>query len=130
MVIIMSDNFPVTQKAKWTPQSILLFLVFFFSGFSALIYQVVWQRLLTLHYGVGPVSVTLIVSVYMVGLGVGSLFGGYLAEKVRSKIVLYSAIELLIGIFGLISLPFLHWIGSATAGSSYVLSLFFMFLFL
>ena len=125
-----SDSLTATQGVKWTPQSILLFLVFFFSGFSSLIYQVVWQRLLTLHYGVGPVSVTLIVSVYMVGLGVGALFGGYLAEKVKAKIMLYAVVELLIGIFGLISLPLLHWIGSSTAGSSYIISLFFMFLFL
>ncbi|MBK9774087.1 MAG: hypothetical protein IPP57_25260 [Candidatus Obscuribacter sp.] len=47
----------------------LLCLIFFFSGASSLLYQVAWQRLLTINYGVGPVSVTLIVSMYMLGLG-------------------------------------------------------------
>jgi len=111
------------------PTAILSF-VFFFSGFSALIYQVVWQRLLTLHYGVGPISTTLIVSVYMIGLGLGALFGGYLSERVTNKIILYFVIELLIGIFGIISLPLLDFIGRHSAGSSYEFSLLYMSVFL
>jgi len=107
-----------------------LSFIFFFSGFSALIYQVVWQRLLTVHYGVGAISMSLIVSVYMVGLGLGALFGGYLAERTTRRITLYCIVEFLIGAFGLISLPLLSFIGSHTAGSSYVLSLFYMFAFL
>ncbi len=108
----------------------LFSIIFFFSGFAALIYQVVWQRLLTLHYGVGSISIILIVSVYMVGLGLGALAGGYLAEKVQRRLLLYFIIELLIGIFGLISLPLLDFIGYFTAGSNYLLSLIYIFLFL
>jgi len=37
---------------------VVLRLVFFFSGFASLMYQVVWQRLLTVHYGVGAVATT------------------------------------------------------------------------
>lgn len=131
------DNFTSPSSGERAMQSkmpirpaALLSFIFFFSGFSALIYQVVWQRLLTVHYGVGPVSITLIVSLYMVGLGLGALFGGYLAERSGNKVALYFVIELLIGIFGLISLPLLAFIGQHTAGSSYVWSLFYMFSFL
>jgi len=66
----------------------------------------------------------------MVGLGLGALFGGYLAERGGNKITLYFVIELFIGIFGLISLPLLEFIGQHTAGSSYVWSFFYMFAFL
>ena len=38
----------------------LVAIIFFFSGLSALIYQVVWQRLLTIYYGVGPISIALV----------------------------------------------------------------------
>ncbi len=93
--------------------------VFFFSGFAVLIYQVIWQRALTLYYGVGTISMTLIVSIYMVGLGFGSLIGGYLAERVEKRLFLYFLVELLIGIFGIISLPFLNFLGKHTAGSNY-----------
>ena len=108
----------------------LLSFIFFFSGFAALMYQVVWQRLLTLHYGVGAISIALIVSVYMFGLGIGALFGGFLAERIKNKIFLYFIVELLIGCFGLISLSFLDFLGKYTAGSNYSLSFIYMFLFL
>ena len=58
--------------------------LFFFSGFSALIYQVVWQRMLFTFFGVNIESVTLIVIIFMFGLGVGALIGGLV-----SKIFLY-----------------------------------------
>ena len=43
----------------------LLGLAFFLSGAAALVYQVVWQRILTLHTGIGVVSVSLIVASFM-----------------------------------------------------------------
>jgi len=108
----------------------LLSFIFFFSGASAIIYQVAWQRILTTYYGVGAISIVLIVSVYMAGLGIGSLLGGFLAERVKNKISLYFVVELLIGCFGVISLPFLDFLGRSTAGSSYLVSFFCMFMFL
>jgi spermidine synthase len=108
----------------------VLALVFFTSGSVSLIFQVVWQRLLTLSYGVGPVSVTLIVSVYMFGLGFGSLLGGYLAERMRRRIDLYLLLEASLGVFGLLSLPYLDILGRATAGCSHAVAFVCLFLFL
>lgn len=109
---------------------LLLPCIFFFSGTASLMYQVVWQRLLTLHYGVGSVSTTIIVSVYMLGLGIGAYAGGMLAERVKNKIALYCAIELLLGFFGFISPHFLNLLGNHTAGSSHIVSLCWIFVFL
>ena len=53
-----------------------LYLLFFSSGFPALIYQIVWQRALFAIYGINVESVTVVVSAFMLGLGVGSLLGG------------------------------------------------------
>jgi len=101
----------------------LLSCIFFASGFASLLYQVAWQRLLTVHYGVGSISVTLIVSVYMLGLGFGALCGGYLSERVSGTIRLYATIEAAIALFGLTSLSFLELLGDWTAGSDYITSL-------
>lgn len=105
-------------------------LVFFGSGFAALIYQVVWQRLLTLPYGVGTISIAVIVSAYMLGLGLGALLGGVLAERIKNKILLYFGVELLIGMFGVASLPFFKLLARATAGSGYAAAFFYQFIFL
>ena len=116
------------MKSKFSVN--LLGSVFFASGFSSLIYQVSWQRILTLYYSVENISTTLIVTVYMLGLGLGAIIGGYFAERVRHKLILYVGIELLIGVFGCISIPFLEFLGKSTAGSSYTTSFMYMFAFL
>jgi len=107
-----------------------LSFIFFFSGFASLMYQIAWQRLLTLYYGVGTISITLIVSVYMFGLGVGALIGGALAERIHDKLRLYFVVQLLLAVFGFVSLPFLDFLGRLTAGSNYVISLWYMGSFL
>jgi len=105
-------------------------LVFFFSGFASLMYQVVWQRLLTGYYGVGSGATTLIVSTYMLGLGLGALAGGALAERVKRRVPLYVLIELALGAFGAASPWLLDLLGRHTAGSSYPVSLLCMAAFL
>lgn len=78
--------------------------IFFISGFSALIYQVSWQRLLFTGFGVDLTSITLIISVFMMGLGIGAFFGGRIADKFSQKIILiFCLVELFIGLFGLVS---------------------------
>ncbi|MBI3500574.1 MAG: fused MFS/spermidine synthase [Bacteroidetes bacterium] len=109
---------------------LIILLVFFLSGAAALIYQVAWQRLLTVYYGVGFYSVTLIVSIYMFGMGIGGYVGGKLSEKVKEKIKLYLGIEILIGLFGVASPYILDFIGQKTAGVNYFFTAVLLFLFL
>jgi predicted membrane-bound spermidine synthase len=80
---------------------ILLGVAFFLSGAAALVYQVVWQRILTLHTGIGVVSVALIVAAFMAGLGFGSHLGGLLSARVspRRALRLFATIELAVGVF-------------------------------
>ncbi|MDM1246088.1 fused MFS/spermidine synthase [Acinetobacter sp. R933-2] len=78
--------------------------IFFISGLSALIYQVCWQRLLFTGFGVDLTSITVIVSVFMSGLGIGAFFGGRIADKFsKNIIILFCLIEFGIGCFGLLS---------------------------
>jgi spermidine synthase len=93
-----------------------LFLV---SGFSALIYQVVWQRTLFATFGINSESVTVIVSVFMFGLGIGALAGGYLQQRYpRHLLRLFLALELGIGAFGLVSLELIGLVSTAAGDTS------------
>lgn len=98
---------------------ILFAALFLVSGTAGLIYEIVWERLLELYFGVTMVAITLIVSAYMAGLGLGSLFGGRIARRVRSLLFLYGLVEIGIGLFGLVSPSLFTWVGRATAGSPY-----------
>lgn len=91
--------------------SILLFL-FFISGVPALTYQVIWQKLLFTVFGVDLQSVAIIVSTFMLGLGLGALLGGQIGDRSKDKQVLFFVlIELGIGLFGLISYSLIRYIG-------------------
>src|SRR5947209_19389363 len=81
------------------------YLLFFVSGFPALLYQIVWERALFTLYGVNIESVTIIVTVFMLGLGLGSLAGGKLSTRPGVQLLrAFGAIELSIGAFGAVSL--------------------------
>lgn len=79
--------------------------VFFASGFAALVYQVVWQRMLAIFSGVDVYSATLIVAAFMGGLGVGHMGGGYAADRVspRTSLLFFAIAELAVAGFGLAS---------------------------
>ena len=88
----------------------VLLLVFFFSGFAALLYQVVWQRWLVFYTGISSLSISLIVSAFMAGLGLGYLMGGIIADRgVKNRLILYFVFaESGIGIFALLSKPIIY----------------------
>ena len=84
----------------------LLFALFFVSGFSALLYQVIWQRVLAIFSGADVFSITIVVTAFMGGLGCGGLAGGYLADRFgqRQRIVLFAFAELAVAVFAFFSL--------------------------
>jgi hypothetical protein len=71
----------VRPKADFANAIRTCYLLIFFSGFPALLYQIVWQRALFTIYGVNIESVTVIVTIFMLGLGLGSLAGGWLSKR-------------------------------------------------
>jgi spermidine synthase len=68
-------------------------------------YQVVWQRWLVFYIGISSLSISLIVSAFMAGLGLGYLLGGYVADRIKTinAIVFFILAELGIGIFAFFS---------------------------
>ncbi|MBV8049703.1 MAG: fused MFS/spermidine synthase [Acidobacteriaceae bacterium] len=91
---------------------------FFVSGFPALLYQIVWERALFTLYGVNIESVTMVVTAFMLGLGLGSLLGGAISRRRDWPLLrIFAAAELLIGSYGLLSLRLFHWAANFNAGS-------------
>src|SRR5438105_2115111 len=95
------------------------YVLFFFSGFPALLYQIAWQRALFTIYGVNIESVTIIVTIFMLGLGLGSLAGGWLSKRRGIPLLpMFAAIEGGIGVFGGISLQLYHGVAAFTSSAS------------
>jgi spermidine synthase len=92
-----------------------LFAMFVLSGFSGLVYQVVWVRMALASFGVITPVVSVVVSVFMLGLAVGSWAGGRWIERSfaatrLSPIAFYGGTELFIAL-GALVLPRLFVLG-------------------
>jgi predicted membrane-bound spermidine synthase len=83
----------------------LLYFVFFLFGFSALIYQTAWQRMLGLFGGSDAIAATLVVGAFLFGLGIGSLWAASFADRLsgRRAIQAFALCELGIAAFALTS---------------------------
>ena len=93
------------RKGNATP---LGFFVFFIaSGFCSLLYQVVWLRLAMASFGVTAPMVSIVLSLFMAGLALGSWGAGRLvaARPGWSALRLYALSELSIGASGLLVAP-------------------------
>ncbi len=97
----------------------LIHLFFFISGMPALSYQLAWQRVLFRVFGVNMESVTVVVTAFMLGLGIGSLVGSRIAvRRTLQPLLLIAVIELCVGLFGLVSIGLFDWADHFVQGFS------------
>lgn len=82
--------------------SLVLLSIFFTSGISALLYQIVWLKYLGLIFGNTVYAASTLIAVFLGGLGLGAfLFSRSFAGK--RPLVVYSCVEALIGLIGAFS---------------------------
>src|SRR5216684_5755945 len=102
-------------RAIKPPGGLIIFLLFFFSGFCGLLYQVVWTRMAFASFGIITPVLSVVLSVFMLGLSLGSWLTGKWVEQwvARTRlpaISFYAAAELAIGI-GAFAVPALFRVG-------------------
>jgi spermidine synthase len=90
------------------------FLFFFISGFCSLLYEIIWLRLAMAQFGVTSALVSIVISMFMAGLGLGSWGGGRLFHKYGNRIGfsalrIYALTELLIGVSAIMVPWQLQW---------------------
>ncbi|MGC2112577.1 MAG: fused MFS/spermidine synthase [Candidatus Korobacteraceae bacterium] len=83
------------------------FCFFFLSGFCSLLYEIVWLRLAMAQFGVTSALVSIVLSMFMAGLGLGSWASGRLIRRYGDGIKthalrFYALTELLIGVSALV----------------------------
>jgi spermidine synthase len=83
------------------------FIFFLVSGFCSLLYEVLWLRLAMAQFGVTTALTSIVISMFMAGLGLGSWGSGRLIRKYENSIRtptlrLYALAELLIGMSALL----------------------------
>jgi spermidine synthase len=78
---------------------ILILIAFFISGACALVYEVIWTRLLGLVMGNTVFAVSTTLAAFMAGLALGSFFVGRAADKLERPGRFYGFLEVLIGLY-------------------------------
>jgi len=127
----MSDKaeLDVDRNSQYTREISWLTPVFLLSGAAALIYQVAWERVLYTIFGVNSEAITVLVTAFLLGLGVGSLTGGWISKRPGcSHLLWFAAAEFSVGLFGAISIPFYHAVGDATLGMNRISTALITFL--
>jgi len=94
-------------------------VLFFVSGATGLVYQLLWVRVLYQTFGSTIQSVTTVVAAFMGGLGLGAWLIGRRVDTHPRPAALYGWLEIAIGAIGVLSpamLALVHWIYLALAG--------------
>src|SRR5206468_12530635 len=76
----------------------ILYLIFFLSGATGLVYEVIWVRLTGLVFGNTSHAIAVVLGAFMSGLALGSWWLGRKADRVDSALRLYGFLEIGIGI--------------------------------
>lgn len=106
------------QPQRWAPY------LFFLSGMTGLIYEILWTRRLSLIFGHSVLAVSTVLTAYMAGLALGSWAGGRWGDRqARHRapgwfIRAYGVLEAGIGIWALLSLPLLAGVEKIYLGLS------------
>jgi spermidine synthase len=90
-----------------------LAVAFFATGFAALLCQIVWQRMLGIFAGSDTISAALVVGAFLAGLGLGSIIGAKVADRLSPARALagFALAEVGVGVFACCPSP------SCTTGS-------------
>jgi spermidine synthase len=91
----------------------LLFPLFFASGASGLIYQVVWMRALALTLSVTVYAVTTVLCAFMSGLALGAWLAGRLADRLERPLWAFGLVEIGVGLTGIVTPRILLELGPA-----------------
>lgn len=91
----------MTTTTDARPPYRTLHVLFLLSGATALVYQVVWTRVLTLFFGSTTLAVSTVLAVFMAGLALGSALLGRRADATANPVLFYGRLELGIGLLAL-----------------------------
>src|SRR5512133_362665 len=92
-----------TAEARVHVTPAVLLGAFALSGAAALAYEVIWTRRLSLVLGSTTYAVSSMLATFMLGLAIGGIVGGRLADRTRVPAVWLGGVEVGIGALGMVS---------------------------
>ncbi|HED13493.1 MAG TPA: tetratricopeptide repeat protein [Gammaproteobacteria bacterium] len=81
------------RNSALSPLGIAVCILFFISGATGLVYEVVWTRFFTIAYGNTTLGVSAVLTAFMAGLGFGSYVIGRIIDRKRDYLLIYALLE-------------------------------------
>lgn len=90
--------------------SAFIYLLFFASGFTSLVFENIWVRTLSLAVGSTATALSIVLTIFFLGLATGSVVASRYVDKTKAPLLLYGKLEGLAGALGfLLFYIFLHY---------------------
>ena len=86
------------MSGKRLNSSSILYVIFFLSGATGLVYEVIWVRLTGLVFGNTSHAIATVLGAFMAGLALGSWKLGQRADRTPNPLRMYGLLEIGIGI--------------------------------
>lgn len=88
----------------------VFYVIFILSGFSGLIYESIWTHYLKLFLGHAAYAQTLVLGIFMGGMAIGAWICSRRSQQWHNQLLVYAAVEGLIGVAALIFHPSFDWL--------------------
>ncbi|MHC5035388.1 MAG: fused MFS/spermidine synthase, partial [Planctomycetota bacterium] len=96
----------VGTRRDW---AIVVYMLFFLSGMTSLVYEVIWVKKFGLVFGVTTYAVSTVLAAFFAGLAVGSYVAGRIIDRTRiHPLLAYGVMEAMIGVYALLLPVFLR----------------------
>ncbi|MBT7579055.1 MAG: fused MFS/spermidine synthase, partial [Candidatus Marinimicrobia bacterium] len=85
--------------------SLIILTLFLCSGMTGLLYEVIWSRMIVKVIGAAPFAISIVLTVFMGGLGLGSYLAGRYIDRIQKSsqlLQLYGLLEIGIGLYAFI----------------------------
>jgi len=110
--LVRGTNVTNVATPRW-----IFFALFVVSGFSGLIYESIWSHYLKLFLGHAAYAQSLVLAIFMGGMAGGAWLASRISARLRTPLLIYAAVE---GVVGLLALAFhgtFQWVTDAVFGS-------------
>ncbi len=119
------------KRKKIDERWVLVF--YFFCGLTALAYEVIWTRIMTLHLGSSVYAYSAMLAGYLLGVTLGAGLMSYYIKRIKNSLTVFAVIQFLIALdliliinqFGMLS-RVVGTMGEVVAGESYAAYVFAM----
>ena len=78
--------------------ALLILMCFFLSGLTGLVYEILWTRLIIKIIGGAPFAVSIVLTVFMGGLGLGAYLASRIIDRITEQMKLVRIYGVLVSI--------------------------------